>query len=467
MLHAMRKLAFAILVCSACGGDSSPDELALTTLVDTNPDPMIVEVHLVATPSTQDYLTGKPADTWAYRDGSVSGSKGTTPGPMLDVPQGAHVIVHFTNELPETTTIHWHGLRVPNASDGTPAAQVPVAPGGTYDYEFDARDAGLFWYHPHVQGDVQVERGLYAPVVVRGDVEPEVAADRVIVLDDVKLEATGKLSTTTEPLDMMMGRQGNVLLANGHTGATLEAEAGSRERWRFVNSANGRYFNLAVPGHPLLVIGWDGGLLATPYSTETLLIAPGERYDVLFDLTGDVGASLPVQTLFYDRGHNMTDPGPQDVFTVHLARRAAKPPADLPASWGTYTPLPVDGSTPVRTLVLNEQEQGLAEPKFTINGASYPDVTPIAASSNQVEIWELRNDAEMDHPFHVHGTFFQVLDIDGVAPAHTGWKDTVNVPMMKTVRFAVKYGAPGKWMFHCHILEHAERGMMGELDVAP
>ena len=83
------------------------------------------------------------------------------------------------------------------------------------------------------------------------------------------------------------------------------------------------------------------------------------------------------------------------------------------------------------------------------------------------EIWEIRNDAEMDHPFHLHGTFFQVLDVDGVAPPHVGWKDTVNVPMKTTLRFAVRYGEPGRWMFHCHILEHAERGMMGELDVGP
>lgn len=260
----MRSLVFTLVLIAACGSDPESDPLALATLVDVNPDPAVVEVSIVATASSQDYLPGKPADTWAYRDGSVEGSKATTPGPLLDVPQGTHVIVHFRNELPDTTTIHWHGLRVPNASDGTPIAQVPVEPGGTYDYEFDALDAGLFWYHPHVEGDVQVERGLYAPVVVRGGVEPDVAADRVIVLDDVKLEATGKLSTTTDPLDVMMGRQGNVLLANGRTNATLHAEAGSRERWRFVNAANGRFFNLALPGHSFYVIGWDGGLLAEP-----------------------------------------------------------------------------------------------------------------------------------------------------------------------------------------------------------
>jgi FtsP/CotA-like multicopper oxidase with cupredoxin domain len=463
----MRKLVPMIALLAACGGERAGDELGIVTLVDINPDPAVVEVEIVATTATQDYLPGKPADTWAYRDGTVAGSKATTPGPLLDVPQGAHVIVHFRNELPDATTIHWHGLRVPNASDGTPAAQVPVAPGDTYDYEFDAEDAGLFWYHPHVEGDVQVERGLYAPVVVRGGVEPDVSEDRVLVLDDIKLEATGKLSTTTDPLDVMMGRQGNVLLANGHANATLAAEAGSRERWRFVNAANGRFFNLALPGHTFFVIGWDGGMLAEPYPTDTLLIAPGERYDVLVELDDSAGSSVPLQTLYYDRGHNLPDPGPQTILTVDLSRRASAPPMALPTTWGAITPLPVDATTTVRTLVLDEQEQGLAEPVFTINGAHYPEMAPIVASANQVEIWELRNDAEMDHPFHLHGTFFQVLDVAGVAPAHAGWKDTVNVPMKTTLRFAVRYGGAGRWMFHCHILEHAERGMMGELDVSP
>lgn len=468
MLLAMRMLRFAFVLISACGGDDAGDDrLALTSLVDVNPDPAIVEVNIVATSSTQEYLAGKPADTWAYRDGSVDGSIASTPGPLLDVPQGAHVIVHFRNELPDATTVHWHGLRVPNASDGTPIAQVPVESGATYDYEFDANDAGLFWYHPHVAGDVQIERGLYAPVVVRGGVTPDVAADRVFVLDDVKLEATGKLSTTTDPLDVMMGRQGNVLLVNGQVDATLRANAGSRERWRFVNSANGRYFNLALPGHSFLVIGWDGGVLDAPYSTDTLLIAPGERYDLLVELADAPGSSVPLQTLYYDRGHNLPDPGPLELFRIEVGSSTGGAPAPLPTTWNQFTPLTVDAATPVRTLVLDEKEQGLVEPIFMINGAQYPNATPLQAVSGQIEIWELRNDAEMDHPFHLHGTFFQVIDVDGVAPQHGGWKDTVNVPMKSTVRFAVRYGDPGRWMFHCHILEHAERGMMGELEVSP
>ena len=160
----------------------------------------------------------------------------------------------------------------------------------------------------------------------------------------------------------MLGRQGNVLLVNGQLDPTVEVRSGSRERWRFVNAANGRYFNLALPGHSFLVIGWDGGMLAEPYSTERLLIAPGERYEVLVELTDAPGARAQLQTVHYDRGHNIPDPGPQTLLTLDLHARADSPMAALPTSWATLPPLVVDGATPVRALVLSEQEAGLAEP---------------------------------------------------------------------------------------------------------
>lgn len=447
---------------AACSTPAAPDPYAPPALTDTNPDPNIVEVNLVATPATVELLDGKAADVWAYRDGSVAGSEARIPGPVLDVPQGAHVIVHFQNQLPDPTTVHWHGLRVPNASDGTPSAQVPVAANGTFDYEFDAVDAGTFWYHPHVQGDVQVERGLYGPVVVRGGVVPDVTADRVMVLDDVKIEATGQLSTTTDPLDVMLGRQGNVLLVDGVKGGTVTVAAGGRERWRFINAANGRYFNLVLPGHPFLVIGWDGGMLEAPYTAEQLLIAPGERYEVLVEFPEAAGTSLELQTVFYDRGHHVPDPGPLDLATIEV-RSHERDVAPLPTTWGTFVPLTTDAATPVQKVVLSEEEAGLSEPRFMINGAQYPAVPPVPGVVGSTAIWEVRNDAEMDHPFHLHGMFFQVLDAAGVAPVHAGWKDTVNIPQMTTLRFAVRYETPGRWMYHCHILEHSERGMMGEL----
>ncbi len=449
-----------LLEVTACAASANDDEPTLVAFDDQNPMPGIVEVDLRASRASWELLPGKTADVWAFRDGS-SELPATIPGPTLDVEVGDEVVVHFRNELPVATTIHWHGMRVPNASDGTLAAQVAVEPGGTYEYRFVATDPGLFWYHPHVEGDVQVERGLYGAVVVRGGVAPDVAADRVLVLDDVKMEASGQLSDDTVTLDVMLGRQGNVLLVNGRQRPVLAAAPGSRERWRFVNAANGRYFRLALAGHQLLVIGHDGGLVVEPYAVTSLLVAPGERYDVLVELEGQPGDRLSLQTLFYDRGHEIPDPGPIDLLDLDLGDRPDASPAPLPQVWGAIDPLPISEAE-TRSFVLSEDENGGAEPRFFINDEAFPEITVQAVARDAVEIWEVQNDSVMDHPFHLHGMFFQVLD--GDAPAWPlAWKDTVNVPLDATVRFAVRFDADGRWMYHCHILEHTERGMMGEL----
>jgi len=306
--------------------------------------------------------------------------------------------------------------------------------------------------------------GLYAPLVVHGDEAVPVDAERVLVLDDIKLAGDGNLDPSSDDTDMMFGRQGNTLLVNGQVGATLYAHAGARERWRLVDAANSRFFQLALAGHTFLVIGYDGGLLATPYETDTLLITPGERYDVIVQLDGKSGATFPLQTLFYDRARGqLPDPGPLNLLSVALGDRA--PPIDpLPATWGTFDPIAVDASTPIVDFTLHEDG---TPPKFSINGEVYPNVTPITGTQSATAIWSINDDVGMDHPFHLHGMFFQVLDIDGVPVEHAGWKDTVVVPAYKILRFAVRYGGAGHWMYHCHILEHQEGGMMGVLEVHP
>ena len=462
-------------LCVGCGPATVvPENLlpAPVELTDLNADPDVVEVRLAASISTTEYLPGKPADVWAFRDASIAGSKGTIPGPTLRARVGNTVIVHFTNELAEPTTIHWHGLRLPNAADGSSSSQAKVEPGGRYDYTFTVRDPGSFWYHPHVRGDTQIERGLYAPFIVEGGTAIDVAADRYLVLDDVKLSADGKLSTQTDNLDTMLGRQGNVLLVNGRKLPSLEVAAGSRERWRFVNSANGRYFKLALPGAQLLVIGWDGGLLPEPYATESLLIAPGERYEVLVTFDGKAGARLQLETSHYDRGHNVPDPGVKPLMSVMVGAARASPPMPLPTFWRDLPVLaPTTATTPVRKFVLKENETATGV-VFSINDEVWPFNTPVMVKQGDVEIWEVSNEAEMDHPFHLHGMFFEVIDVNGVPQTRKGWKDTANVPMARgttpgTLRFAVRYEPLGMWMFHCHILEHAEGGMMGELMVMP
>ena len=337
-------MVLAAATLAGCASDaadgivSSAEPLRFSApLLDQNPDPEVFEVQLVAATGSQRYLPDGDATVWGYRDGAVEDSKVLVPGPLLQVEQGQRVLVHFRNELPEATTIHWHGLPVLNASDGTPSVQAQVDPGETFDYEFVADVPGTFWYHPHVRSDTQIERGLYAPIVVRGGPAPKVENDRVFVLDDIKLNANGTLSDSTTQLDVMLGRQGNVLLANGVRAGRMTVKSGARERWRFVNAANGRYFNLRLPGHSFTVIGWDGGLLAEPYTTETLLIAPGERYEVLVDIPDAAGSALSLQTVHYDRGHDIPDPGPQSVLKIQVSGTARKAEA-LPDEWG----VPVD-----------------------------------------------------------------------------------------------------------------------------
>lgn len=461
-------LAVAGLTLAACGPQAPKldNELRPTAeLADLNDDPAIVEVKLAASPGTTAYLPGKAADVWGYRDASKADSVATVPGPLLRAKVGDTVIVHFTNELPEPTTIHWHGLRLPNQMDGSSSSQAPVDPGKEFEYRFTLRDAGSFWFHPHIRGEVQIERGLYAPFIVEGGAAPDVHADRYFVLDDVKLSASGQLSADTDALDEMMGRQGNVLLVNGQKDAQLLVPSNARERWRFVNSANGRYFNLELPGHRFTVIGWDGGLLPEPYETDRLLIAPGERYEVLVSFHGSVGEKAALQTVYYDRGHNQPDPGAKPLLTLFLGDPLPKDPAPLPTTWGNAPDVITNATTSVRNFVLKERELADGSVTFSINDQVWPFNSPVMVKQGDTEIWEVKNEAEMDHPFHLHGMFFDVLSVNGVPPEHRGWKDTVNIPQMGTVRFAVRYEALGMWMFHCHILEHAELGMMGDLMV--
>lgn len=439
-------------------------------LIDLDPSAGGVEVHLEAVEATHAFLPDRPTGVWAYRDASGPDLKATVPGPLLRAKQGDRVVVKFTNRLPVPTTIHWHGLRLPNDMDGTTASQRAVAPGESFEYRFVAGDAGSFWYHPHVAADEQIERGLYAPFVVE-DLEAEpfaVEAERYLVLDDVKVEADGSLSTSTDALDLMMGRSGNVVLVNGQREPEILARPGSRERWRLVNAANGRYFQLELEQARFRVIGWDGGLIAEPYEVERLLVAPGERYDVLVEWAGEEGDRRELRTVHYDRGHDMPDPGPKRLLGVVLAGGRAPAPPEVPAALRAVPRLSeVISQTPLRRFVLSEQEEGGAGPRFFINGESWPFNRPVMVSQGQTEVWEIHSDTEMDHPFHLHGMFFEVLERGGVPELRRGWKDTVNVPAGQTVRFSVTYTPLGMWMFHCHILEHAERGMMGEVHVMP
>jgi FtsP/CotA-like multicopper oxidase with cupredoxin domain len=455
------------LACSSsgeaggAGGAAAPSADAWvepTAAVDTNPEPNIVEINLRAQTATKTYLPGTSTTVWSY--------DGTVPGPIIEAKAGDMLIVHFTNDLPMETTIHWHGVRLPNAMDGVPAVQSPIPPGGSFTYQFSLDDPGLFWFHPHVMTDEQTQRGLFGTIRVRGSNEPTSDDEAVMILDDVLLDQDGSF---TDPIDddtAMLGREGNVLLVNGKTLPVLTLKAGGAQRLRIVNVANGRFFNLSLAGTSFRVIGTDGGLVPNPYDTNTLLIAPGERYDVMFLTPGKPGDDLTIVNQPYERGHSTGKAKPMDLVKIHLAEGAALEGRSLPDTFPPIERLPAGPAD--TTLVFDESFVG-GKLEFTIGGKTYPDVPPLDFADGSIHVLDLQNDAEMDHPFHLHGFFFQVLEKNGSAVPDEALanKDTLILVQKTTTRVVARFDRPGAWMYHCHILEHAERGMMGEIHVGP
>jgi len=453
--------------CAPSFGDEPAGTRTLAELrpaVDLDPDPDVVEVELVAEVASVELVPGVSTEVWAYRDAGQRDGMATVPGPLIAAEVGQRLVVHVHNELPQGTTVHWHGLRVPEAMDGNPMVSGAIEPGESFTYDIVLRDPGLHWYHPHLYADEQIQRGLQGALLVRGPAEPEVATERVLVLDDVALAEDGALALDPTNDDVMYGRRGNTLLVNGQLPARATAAAGSVERWRLVNTSNGRFFSLALAGTSLRVIGWDGGAVAEPYETEALVIAPGERYDVLVALSGEPDDTLVLETLPFARGAGADDGGPYTLLTLDLAepdRDALGMPELRPAA---ITPLPVDG-TVVRRFELDHVSGTGPGATFTVNDERWPLNTPIHVQHGATEVWELVNLGGHEHPFHLHGMFFQVLDLDGAREPSLGWKDTVRIGPQGTTRLAVQYDEPGMWMFHCTIPEHAERGMMGDLHV--
>ena len=458
----------SLTVCG-CGDDvqqpSQPpgwdDGIRVAASYDLNPDPNIVEVNLHAALANLSFAPGQTTTAWTYN--------GQVPGPLIRARVGNRVIVHFTNDLPEPTTIHWHGLRIPAAMDGMPSPSQPATPpGGGFDYDFVVPDAATFWYHPHVDSAAQVGYGLYGPLIVDDPDEPAGLGDEVVmVVSDIAIGDDGTLAPGNAGGDLAsyFGREGTVLLVNGQVRPTLKARPGLRQRWRIINAAKSRYFRIAMPGHSFQRIGGDGGRLSAPIDVDTPVIAPGEREDLVVVPQGAPGSQIVVQWAPYDRGFGTNLEPSVDLFVVQLEGSpvATEP---LPPLNRTLVPLSVAGATPVSIQLTVDGSSPLA---LGINGVTYGDAQPFMATVGETQLWTVTNNLDCAHPFHMHGFFFQVQSrtgppdpFDPLDPFE--WKDTVNVPINGSVTFAVNFDdRPGMWMFHCHILDHAEAGMMGSL----
>lgn len=362
----------------------------------------------------------------------------------------------------------------------------PVAPGQSRTYRFTLPEgsAGTYWYHPHPHGrtSVQVANGLSGAFIVRSRKDPLAdLAEQHWIIHDLGLDADGSI-TPHNHLDWMNGREGPIVLINGQYQPQISVSTGQRIRvW---NSCAARYLRLAIPGARLIRIGTDGGLLEKPLTpADDILLAPAERAELVI-MAANSGR-FELQSLYYDRQKMMVREAANAVTLAQLDLRAE--PIALPGSLRRIEPLKPEGAP--RHVVFSEvmpmamQEDDSAMPAsggmmatnpmsrmFRINNRTF-DMNRVDMTSplGKTETWVISNASHMDHPFHIHGTQFQVISRgslkDQVAEPYLAWRDTVNLRPMETVTIALRQDMPGRRMFHCHILEHEDLGMMAMVDI--
>jgi FtsP/CotA-like multicopper oxidase with cupredoxin domain len=412
-------------------------------------------VELVARESAWEIAPGHTVAGYAFN--------GQVPGPTIEARVGESIVVRLTNELPEATVIHWHGLRVPAEMDGTELTQRLVEPGETFEYRLAPPDAGTYWYHSHANETEQMERGLYGAFIVRGDDEPVLDAERVLLFDDLTLNRSGAIARFGGFEQRHAARQGEAVLINGRADASFDMAAGQVERWRCVNAASARYVRLSIGGSEFQVLGTDGGLLPAAQPTREVLLTPGERVDLAVG-PFQAGETIAIDSLPYERGAGWPDKEEQAHFGTVRVGAPAPSTASIPARLREIAPLVSGEVEPNRTVLLSSRLNKRRGVDFTVNDERHHVDEPVTVG--ELQVWDVVNETHMEHPFHLHGFFFQVLEDDGKKPETLSWKDTVNVRGNSTVRLAwLPDDRPGRWMYHCHILEHHQAGMMATFDV--
>jgi FtsP/CotA-like multicopper oxidase with cupredoxin domain len=317
----------------------------------------------------------------------------------------------------------------------------------------------------------QVAKGLYGAIVIRADDDPLPTSypERLIVLSDNRLSPDGAIDIPHPHshggrVDAENGREGELLFVNGELMPTLEIRAGEIQRWRIVNASASRVYRLSLEGHTFLHVGSDGGLFERPVEVNEILVANAERVELLVRGTGEPGSEAVLSTLPYDRYVPQTRPAdwyePREILTLRYADSAPVEPEPVPE---VLRPIPIlDPAAATVTRVVSMSQGFLNNRPFEMGRVD------MQTTLGTTEIWEIENLVGMDHPFHLHGFQFQVLDRNGVPEPFRSWKDTVNVPKHETVRLIVRFeNFAGLWMFHCHILDHEDQGMMGVLEVSP
>jgi FtsP/CotA-like multicopper oxidase with cupredoxin domain len=402
------------------------------------------------------------------------GYNGSLPGPTLRPRPGDRLQVQLANRLGASTNLHVHGLHVSPEGNGDNTF-VTVAPGEAFDYEYrlpDDHPPGVYWYHPHHHGTVadQVFGGLYGAIVVEDPEELPVSRERVLVVSDITLDADGRLQQPSM-MAQMMGREGELVLVNGQVRPVFTARSGERERWRIVNACVSRYVRLRLDGQRMDLLGIDSGRVAEPRRVDEVVLATGNRADLL--VTATEGTST-LTSLGVDRGRMggmmggpvSGDVGPIAAFEVTgakvpaLAAVAARPePRDL---------RDVEPTARRRLVFGAGGGMGPGGMSFTIDGREFDrDRVDQAVTLGTVEEWTIANTSPMDHPMHLHVWPMQIVAEAGRPVEDVRWQDVVNIPARSEVAVRIAFdGFGGRTVYHCHILDHEDRGMMGVVEAS-
>ena len=407
--------------------------------------------------------------------GGVWGYNGAVPGPVIRVKQGARLRAVLENGLNEDTTIHWHGIRLPNAMDGVPhLTQAPVAPGGRFEYDFVLPDAGTYWYHPHANAPEQLGRGLSGALIVE-EAEPY-AADREIVwlLDDWMLDRNANIVDGFDDYHARShdGRIGNTVTINGSLKDGEPVRPFKRIRLRIINAANGRIFRLNFGGLPGHVIALDGQPVA-PFEADRVTLGPGMRADVVLDIAAQAGSTVELVDDFYASAAYLFitlqvagEPVRANVLTSVPPALPANPVTEPDLAGAVHHEIEFKGGmmgSLSREEMVGLMRQGMA---WTVNGqphaADAHHHAPLFTLERDVTCrLTLINETRWFHPIHLHGHHFRVLNRNGRSEPHRPLLDTVLMQPQDRIDIAFKADNPGDWMLHCHVLEHHASGMGG------
>lgn len=479
-----------------------------------------VELELEAVVGSTQLLPGAPTSVWHYAARLVRGPQGALQsipgsylGPVIRVARGQHVRVRFRNRLPEPSIVHWHGLDVPERADGHP--RLAVDAGGEYVYDFVVTNrAGTNWYHPHphMRTGYQAYRGLAGLFLVTDPEEASLAlpsgeGELLFALQDRRFDGGNQLvyaggdsggaamgrgaggmgrggmgrGGMAQMMETMNGWLGDRMLVSGRVQPTIDVDRRTY-RIRLLNGSNARIYKLAWSHQaPWVVIGNDGGLLTTPHTMETLTLAPGQRADVILDLSQQpAGSTVQLHSVAFpanavgragmmDMGGPVPQGAPLLLATLRLSNRQG-PRYQVPARLSVDSFQPV-ANAPVRRVPLTFMQMNWFIDGRTFDMAGVTPAETVAAGSTHV--WEFVNQPNpmgmaMAHPIHMHGRQFRVLSRSGgIGNAlrdgihDQGWTDTVLVLPQETVRVQVTFSEhPGLYLYHCHILEHEDMGMM-------